>query len=97
MMNIPLTIPLPLLETLLSQVANLVHQELALWINVSIPILKLGCFILVCLPVKSWKETRHLTPVENEEIFDHLFINKTSEPALPFEKPGRERPSIFKK
>jgi hypothetical protein len=47
-----------------------------LWFYISIPLLFVTSVIIICLPGRSRKNVEKLNPVENEEIFDHLFIEK---------------------
>jgi hypothetical protein len=47
-----------------------------LWFYISIPLLFVTNVIIICLPAISRKKVEKLNPVENEEIFDHLFIAK---------------------
>ncbi|MEP7373044.1 MAG: hypothetical protein ABI675_06600 [Chitinophagaceae bacterium] len=75
-MKILLTLSLVTLAFLLPLVTGLIAQESWLWFYISIPLALIAAFIFVCLPGVSTKKTRKLSPVENEEIFNHLFIRK---------------------
>lgn len=48
------------------------------WFFIGIPLPLIANVILLCLPDKAKKETATLntTPVENNHVFDHLFIDK---------------------
>lgn len=46
------------------------------WFMAGIMISLVANIILLCLPVKSKRKTTCLRAVENDEAFDHLFINK---------------------
>lgn len=81
-----LTLPIVILAFLLPMATGLIAQESWLWIYVSIPLALVASFILVCLPGITWKKTGQLLPVENEEIFDHLFINKAQKTYITLRK-----------
>jgi hypothetical protein len=51
-------------------------RNAGLWFCISIPLPFIASIILLCLPDRSTAKARILRPVENEEIFDHLFIKK---------------------
>jgi hypothetical protein len=72
-----MTLPIIILAFLMPIATGLIAQESWLLIYVSIPLALIASFILVCLPRISAKTREKLVPVENEEIFDHLFIHKT--------------------
>ena len=80
------TLPILILAFLLPVITGLIAQETWLWVYVSIPLALVTSFILVCLPGITWKKTGKLSPVENDEIFDHLFINKTQKTYINFRK-----------
>lgn len=77
-----LTLPIFILAFLMPMATGLIAQESWLWIYVSIPLALVASFILVCLPGITWKKTGKLSPVENEEIFNHLFINKNRKTSI---------------
>jgi hypothetical protein len=72
-----MTLPIIILAFLMPVATSLLAQESWLWIYVSIPLALVAGFILDCRPGISAKTREKLMPVENEEIFDHLFIYKT--------------------
>jgi hypothetical protein len=72
-----MTIPIIILAFLMPLATGLIAQDYWLWIYISIPLALIASFILVCLPGITAKKKGRLSPVENEEIFDHLFIHKT--------------------
>lgn len=72
-----MTLPIIVLAFLMPLATGLIAPEYWLWVYISIPLALVGSFILVCLPGVSAKTREKLSPVENEEIFDHLFIHKT--------------------
>ena len=72
-----MTIPIIILALLMPMVTGLIEQEYWLWFYISIPLAMITSFILVCLPGIPAKTKEKVSPVENEEIFDHLFIHKT--------------------
>ena len=71
-----MTITIIILAFLMPLATGLIEQEYWLWFYISIPLALIASFILVCLPGIPAKTKRKLSPVENEEIFDHLFIHK---------------------
>jgi hypothetical protein len=71
-----MTLPIIILAFLMPVATGIIAQQSWLWIYVSIPLALIASFILVCLPGISAKTREKLMPVENEEIFDHLFIYK---------------------
>jgi hypothetical protein len=72
-----MTLPIIILAFLMPLATGLIGQEHWLWFYVSIPLALVVSFILVCLPGIPAKTNGKLAAVENEEIFDHLFIHKT--------------------
>ena len=75
-MKILLTLSLVILAFLLPLVTGLIAQESWLWFYISIPLALIAGFIVVCLPGISEKKAGKLSPVENDEIFEHLFIRR---------------------
>ena len=77
-----MTLPIIILAFLMPLATGLIAQEYWLWFYISIPLALIASFILVCLPGISAKTREKLSPVENEEIFDHLFIHKTRKTSI---------------
>ena len=71
-----MTITIIILAFLMPLATGLIEQEYWLWFIISIPLGLIASLILVCLPGMPAKTKGKLSPVENEEIFDHLFIHK---------------------
>ncbi len=72
-----MNITIIILASLIQLAAGLIEQEYWLWFYISIPLALIASLILVCLPGMPAKTKGKLSQVENEEIFDHLFIHKT--------------------
>jgi hypothetical protein len=72
-----MTLPIFVLAFLMPLATGLIAQEHWLWLYISIPLFLIASFVLVCLPGPRPKRKGKLSAVENEEIFDHLFIPKT--------------------
>jgi MFS family permease len=49
------------------------------WFLIGIPLPFIANIILLCLPDKSKQKPPALKSVDNEKIFDHLFINNDSQ------------------
>jgi hypothetical protein len=81
-----LTLPIFILAFLLPMATGLIPQESWLWLYVSIPLALVASFLLICLPRIPPKKAGKLSPVENEEVFDHLFINKTQKTYITLRK-----------
>ena len=79
-MKFLLAVPLLIFAFLLPLITGLMAKsspyQFWLWFYTSIPLLFVAGVIVICLPAISRKKARKLRPVENEEIFDHLFIGK---------------------
>ena len=71
-----LTLPIIILAFLLPMVTGLIAQKYWLWFFISIPLALVASFILVCRPGISAGTKKTISPVQNDEIFDHLFIHK---------------------
>ena len=53
------------------------------WFFLGFPLPFIACIILLCLPDKKKKKiTEAIKAVENDEVFDHLFITKEINPGL---------------
>ena len=79
-MKFLLAVPLLIFAFLLPLITGVMAENSTykfwLWFYTSIPLLFVAGMIVICLPAISRKKARKLNPVENEEIFDHLFIGK---------------------
>lgn len=78
-MEIIFALPLLLLPTILPLLSGLMAKNFGRkfwpWFILGIPLPLIANIILLCLPDKSEKKHPELTAVENEDIYDHLFIN----------------------
>jgi hypothetical protein len=83
-----LTLLISILAFFMPMVTGLITEESWLWFYICIPLVLIASFIVVCLPGVPGKERRTPSPVENEEIFDHLFITKTQKTFITLRKGG---------
>jgi MFS family permease len=71
---IPLVLPF-----IAGQMAKSFGRKFWPWFLIGIVLPFIANIILLCLPDKSKKKTNGLKAVENDKIFDHLFIAKDSQ------------------
>ena len=79
-MKILLAVPLMIFAFFLPLITGLMVKDspykFGLWFYISIPLLFVTSVIILCQPGRSGKKAGKLSPVENEEIVDHLFVSK---------------------
>jgi hypothetical protein len=79
-----LTIPFLLVPLLFPFTAGLIAKDAGrsfhLWFWLAVPFPIITHILLLCLPDKSKKQTYTAVVVENDEVFDHLFIEEVKEP-----------------
>jgi len=71
---IPLVMPF-----IAGQMAKSFGRKFWPWFLIGIPLPFIANIILLCLPDKTKKKTNGLKAVENDKIFNHLFITKDSQ------------------
>ena len=76
LLAVPLLIFVFLLPLITGLIINDSPYKFWLWFYISIPLVFVTSVVILCLPDRSREKAGKVKPVENEEIFDHLFIGK---------------------
>ena len=79
-MEVLFTLPLIFLPLFLPLLAGLMARNFGRkfwsWFLIGLALPLVANIILLCLPDKAHQEMAHLEPVRNDQLFDHLFIEK---------------------